>query len=345
MDVDILAWRDLGGPVATQLAPWAGRPARRRSELQFAEVDGKPTSHRLRILVIITVLAIVVIVTNDRWPEPPTDGSVPRPAMPLAERLAEFTGGLRPGGSYRPPTQEERDAAANGFALLLAGSREELAASDLTPLGFSVDHGVDEATGRAYLLVVNEPDSERAWGMYIVDLSAATRLAVEVPHPNSDLRTDEMGLELFRRVPGSVLLVAGAHRNAAGKAADVAHREDSIFHVVATAFASRGLLQVQLHGFDDTSLPAEDLVLSTGDSRAGAIAQHAALLLKQAGFAVCPAWRDECGQLAGTRNAQGRMAAQYGSPYLHIEASRTVREDASWRTTVIDMIEAALPIQ
>lgn len=304
-------------------------------------MDDRSASRRLRILVAITVLAVTVIVAVVEWPEQHGE----RPAPGLAERLAEFTRGLRPDGPYRVPTKEERDTAARGFGLLLAGPPPGVATSYLAQLGFSAGYGVDEATGRPYVLVVNEPGSERAWGMYIMDLSTAVRLAIEVPHPNSDLRTEEMGLDLFRRVPGSVLLVAGAHRNAAGKAADVAHRKDSIFHVVATGLASRGLPQVQLHGFDNGSLPAHDVVISTSTGRAGEVAEHTALQLQRAGLAVCPAWREECGRLEGTQNAQGRMAWEFGSPYLHVEVSRSVREDAERRATVIEAIAAVLPLR
>jgi hypothetical protein len=304
----------------------------------LTEVDDRSASLRLRALVAATVLAATVIIAIGGRPE--QNGE--RPLARTAERLAEFTRGLRPDGRYRAPTSGEREVAARGFASLLAVSEGWLATSYLTPLGFSIEYEVDEATGRPYLLIVNEPGSERAWGMYIVDLSAAVRLAIEVPHPNSDLKTEQMGLELFRRIPGSILMVAGAHRDAAGKAADVAHRKDSIFHVVATNFASRGLPQVQLHGFGDATLPARDLVISTSTGQAGEVAEHTALQLERAGLAVCLAWREECGRLGGTRNAQGRTAAAFGSPYLHVEASRSVREDAGQRTAVIEAITAVL---
>ncbi|WP_051735977.1 hypothetical protein [Amycolatopsis rifamycinica] len=89
-----------------------------------------------------------------------------------------------------------------------------------------------------------------------------------MPHPAFDLRTELFGIDLFRRVPGAVLLVAGAHRKADDSKADVAHEEDSVFHVVATALAGRGLPQVQLHGFHDQNLPSTDIVLSSGATTA-----------------------------------------------------------------------------
>ncbi|MCE7002229.1 hypothetical protein LWC34_05215 [Kibdelosporangium philippinense] len=296
----------------------------------------RSASPRLRALVAATVLAATVIIMVGEWPEQNGERPVSRPA----ELLAEFTSGLRPDGPYRAPTSEERDIAELGFASLLAGLVPWFATGHLRSLGFSVEHGVDTATGRPYLAIVNEPGSERAWGMYMIDLSAAVRLAIEVPHPNSDLRTEQMGLELFRRIPGSILMVAGAHRDAADKAADVAHRKDSIFHIVATRFADRGLPQVQLHGFGDATLPGRDLVLSASIGRPGVIAEHTALRLERAGLVICLVWREECGRLSATRNAQGRTAAAFDSPYLHVEASRSVREDTERRTAVIDAITA-----
>ncbi|MEV6898927.1 hypothetical protein [Amycolatopsis sp. NPDC051372] len=50
--------------------------------------------------------------------------------------------------------------------------------------------------------------------MYVIDRSAPPSLVVEVPHPGFDLRTELFGVDLFRQVPGAVLLVAGAHRKA-----------------------------------------------------------------------------------------------------------------------------------
>ncbi len=306
--------------------------------LELAEVDDRSAIRRLRALVAATALAAIVIIAIGEGPEqngePPVAGT--------AERLAEFVGGLRPDGPYRTPTSEERDTAARGFEALLTGLRVWIATSHLSPLGFSVDQQVDDATGRPYLLILNQRDSERAWGMYMMDLSAPVRLAIEVPHPNSDLKTEQMGLDLFRRVPGSMLMVAGAHRDAADKAADVAHRKDSIFHVMAAHFADRGLPQVQLHGFSDATLPARDLVLSTGIGQPGEVAEHTALRLERAGLAICLAWREKCGRLGATRNAQGRAAAAFDSPYLHVEASRSVREDTERRKAVIDAITAAL---
>ncbi|MEV8610958.1 hypothetical protein AB0383_24090 [Amycolatopsis sp. NPDC051373] len=92
----------------------------------------------------------------------------------------------------------------------------------------------------------------------MIDRSAPPSLVVEVPHPGFDLRTELFGVDLFRQVPGAVLLVAGAHRKADDSHADVAHEEDSVFHVVAAALAARGLPTICRRSFDVTS-PSEQL--------------------------------------------------------------------------------------
>ena len=85
-----------------------------------------------------------------------------------------------------------------------------------------------------------------------------------MPHPGSDRHTEQLGLALFRALPGAALLIAGAHRRAADGTADVAHQPDSMFHALATHLADRGADQLQLHGFDDDSLADHDIVISAG---------------------------------------------------------------------------------
>jgi hypothetical protein len=253
----------------------------------------------------------------------------------LARFVAEFAVGLPPDAPYRAPRQAEREAAVAGIRSLFAGPDGRVARATLEPLGFAVSTGTDVVTGRRYALAVNETGSARAWGAYLVDLSRPVRLAVEVPHPNFDLGTERAGLAVFRAVPGSVLLVAGAHRRAAAGAGDVAHRTDSLFHAVAADLAGRNVPQVQLHGFHDRSLPGRDVVLSAGAGEPQAEARRAAREMAERDLAVCRAWRDECGPLAGTRNAQGRLAADEGTVFLHVEMSRSVRDNDEKQATLV----------
>ncbi|KDN19226.1 hypothetical protein [Amycolatopsis rifamycinica] len=220
--------------------------------------------------------------------------------------LRSFTAAQSARQPYRRPTAAELETAGTGFAALLDGRPHHL-----SDLGFSVTEDA---------LAVQEPGSERAWGLYAIDRSAPPSLVIEVPHASSDLRTDLIGLALFRQVPGAVLAVAGAHR----RREDPAHDTRTVFHVVTTLLARRGLPQVQLHGFNDRTMPEADVVLSAGAAVADDAARRAADRLEAAGFRVRRAWAEPCRGLAGTTNVQGLAAG--GTPFLHVELNRTTRE-------------------
>ena len=247
----------------------------------------------------------------------------------LAGTVRDFAGGREPGSPYRPPDTAERSGVVRALGLALAGDADG-ARSALAPFGFGYRVDTDRETGRRYGIAVQESTGERAWGLYLVDLGAPSEVVVEVPHPNADLLTEDVGLALFRARPGAVLAVAGTHRQAANGAGDVAHRADSMFHAVVTGL---GLPQVQLHGFDNASLPGVDVVLSTGAGGVTARAKEVADAM--GGLRVCRAWAERCGKLEGSRNAQGRSAAESGTAFLHVELSRAVRDDpARWRQVV-----------
>ncbi|MBB4911615.1 hypothetical protein [Actinophytocola algeriensis] len=270
------------------------------------------------VLVAGTFVAVTfVAVTTADGP----DGDRPAPSTDLAEEVRRFAEGLDDDAPYRPPRRDERRQLLSGLRALEAG-KPPLAAEDL---GFTASTGTDEKTGRPFGLLVN-PADERGWGWYLVDRSAPVKLVIEVPHPNSDLHTEEIGLALYRAVPGSILLVAGTHRRADDEAGDVAHRTDSMFHAVARDLAGRDLPQIQLHGFHDDNLPDTDVVISPGAGDDGDFVRRIATRL-DAGFRVCRSWQRDCGRLEGRTNEQGRDAARQGTPFAHVEISRTIRDD------------------
>lgn len=254
----------------------------------------------------------------------------------LSDRIAA----IRAGGPYRPPTERERAETTAGLVSVLdhAADAELLARN-----GFSLRHGVDEATDRGYTLVADAAGTERAWGVVVLD-DGAPRQVVEVPHPKSDRWTGRLGLELFRAVPGSVLLVAGAHRNAGGGAADVAHRADSVFHAFAEVLAERAGVEVQLHGYAARSLPGVDAVVSSGAGRV--LAWHRALLdaLAARGFTARGAWGGACRELAGRTNVQGVAAAGRGTPFLHLELAPPPRADPARRAAVVDALKRVVGV-
>jgi hypothetical protein len=287
----------------------------------------------LALVAVLIAGAFLVVVNRNE------SDSSPRRDAELGAELGRFVAGLHDDAAYRPPEPDERRRLLSALRALRAGDPRR-AADEAGALGFSVRTGVDSATGRAFGLAVNAAD-ERAWGWYLVDLSVPARLVVEVPHPNFDLRTEEIGLALYRAVPGSVLLVAGTHRRVADGAGDVAHRADSMFQAVATDLAADGLPQTQLHGFHDDNLPDTDVVVSPGAADAGDAVRRVAERIDDEDLRVCRSWREDCGRLEGTTNVQGRDAAERGTVFAHLEISRTVRDDRDAWSRLVRALAAA----
>ncbi|MFU8851674.1 hypothetical protein ACNAW0_11935 [Micromonospora sp. SL1-18] len=260
----------------------------------------------------------------------------------LAAAIIDFGGRLKPTAAYRDPTAEERSRVRDAVDLLLVG-RDGLpkATGLLTAAGYRSTVGTDSATGREYAIYQTEPGSDQPWGMLVVDLSRPARLAIEVPHPNSDLQTEGLGALLFRAVPGSVLLVAGSHRRAAKNRADAAHNPDGIFQVVAGQFARARVNQIQLHGFAEQSLPGTDAVVSNGQRRPNPPLRRVADALQGAGFATCRAWTEKCGQLEGTTNVQADEARRRQSVFIHVEITGPVRRDPSRGAALVAALATA----
>ncbi|GIJ22336.1 hypothetical protein [Micromonospora lutea] len=257
--------------------------------------------------------------------------------------IAQLTKSLSPNGDYRDPDQRERSAARRAArALLSTPGRAGEADPLLKGLGFAAHHGVDPATGRACSLYLADGSDRRTWGVILVDRTAAARTVIEVPHPGFDINTEKLGLALQRRVPGSILLVAGAHRQAAEGAADVAHNDRSLFHVLAVTLGAAGLSQIQLHGFADRNLPTSDAVVSTGSAPTNKLASRIADELSDLNLRTCRVWERRCGQLEGRTNQQGRAAADDDGVFVHLELSWTVRRDAAASDRVVAAMAAQL---
>jgi hypothetical protein len=273
------------------------------------------------VLAIGLVVMVVTLRGADRRVLPAATDEPPT----LQGRITAFLATQYAEQPYRDPTDAERAAAVgNRFA----------------ELGFTSVEGVDEVTGRRYALHTSPPD-ERAWGAVLVDLSQPVRVAVEVPHPRTDIGTEWIGLDLFRAAPGSVMLIAGANRRAAGELADVAHNENSLFQALAVDLVRRGVPQVQLHGFADLNLPDHDIAVSTGGDRPNPLATRVADGLTEAGFDACRAWAQKCGRLEGTTNVQARAAAAAGAPFVHVELSNSVRSDDGRRKELVTTLAAS----
>jgi hypothetical protein len=268
-------------------------------------------------LALAGVALIVAVGVPNTWKEP----------IPLEQQVREFTDRLTPGGSYRPPRPEEREAVLGAVASLVASGADGAgpAQHTLEEVGFTVDVASTEA-GHEYLVARTDPGTERSWGLIALPLGTAPRLLVEVPHPNADYETEEVGLAVLAARPDAIYLQAGAHRRAADEQADVAHEEDSLFHALAVGLSVRFQLpQLQLHGFGDRDDLDDDIVLGGGPDHPQPAVWELAERLESAGLSVCRAWEQRCRGLEGTTNVQGHAADLLGLVFAHVEMSADTR--------------------
>ncbi|ARZ67199.1 hypothetical protein SMD11_1538 [Streptomyces albireticuli] len=298
-----------------------------------------------RALALLAVLTLVGLTgcSSPAGSGPPataparvgTPGSVD-----LRQRITDFTDRITAGGRYQVPGERDRRAVADGVRALLDGHRAG-AERALAKVGYTVRALVDRDGGQQVAEIADataDGEARRGWGRVYVDLRGPARWQVQVPHPTADLRTEQLGIGLLRGTPGGVLVLAGAHRAAGGSStegaadapdvADVAHRRDSVFAAVSDALADRELPAVQVHGFADSSLPDQDVVVSTGKGDAGLRwARRLAGELRARDLRVCEVWERYCGRLEGRTNVEGDHAAAVGVPFLHVEHNRRVRMD------------------
>jgi hypothetical protein len=101
---------------------------------------------------------------------------------PVVTTVAERVSETQP---YISPTTAERVDAGIGLARLAIGDLAG-AATLLGLLGFTITNDLDPETGRRYAMALSETKpSQRAWGLYLVDLSKPLGLCIAVPHPKS----------------------------------------------------------------------------------------------------------------------------------------------------------------
>ncbi|WP_405798086.1 hypothetical protein [Streptomyces sp. NBC_01506] len=291
---------------------------------------------RTALLLAVLAAAVAVIVPaldRSRTDAAPSPGPPDSAAPGLERRLASYATDVVADARYRPPDRAERETLAEGVALYVDGEHAR-AERKLAEVDFGiriVRDGSGDEPGRRYAEIADRGDeTRRGWGRVYVDLDTAPRYSVQVPHPVADAYTDRLGAGVLRGAPGGVLVIAGAHRRAGdGDEADVAHRQDTVFHAVTTGLVDRSLPAIQVHGYADRSVPDRDVVVSTGaGDQARPQGRTLADALDDDGFRVCRAWERTC-PLEGRNNAQGRLAAARGVPFLHIEVSRTVRGDTT----------------
>jgi hypothetical protein len=261
--------------------------------------------------------------------------------------LSSIVAAASPDERYADPTPAEREVGGVGLAHLAIGDVTG-AAGLLEPLGFTVTAGVDAATGRRLAMAVSETGdtTKRRWGVYLIDLSAPLGLCVAVPHPRFDEGCELLALRLWRAVPGSMLAMASVHRNAAGGHADHARNSESMFHRLWAGFLGpRGVPQVQIHGFANSTAP-EEVAVSVGVGPLTAAAVRIADEIAATGLITTRIWDGTADiDLRATRNVQGIAAEAGGWVWVHIEHRKSVRDDEAKWHPAIDAVAAANPTQ
>ena len=266
---------------------------------------------------------------------------VPAAGNDLTAVINSFVAPFNSSQPYRNPTGTELTNGVAGIQRLAISGAD--ASGLLTPLGFTISSGIDSVTKKPYVLAYNEFGTDRSWGLYLVDLSAPIRLIIECPHPVSEASTELMGLQHWQTVSGTLLMLAGAHKDANSGLADVTQNTASLFHGVAASFASMKLPQIQYHGYADATAPSLSQVVSAGTGIVGSAIKRVSTELASAGFAVGNAW-DSSGSgtgLTATTNVQGIDAASKNATWVHVTTNATTRTSADARKLTSTAVAAA----
>jgi hypothetical protein len=265
-------------------------------------------------------------------PDRSADDSTPgaRELVDLRSRILTYTAALEPDAGYSAPDDTQRERVAESVGHLLDGDATK-AERLLDPLGLKLTRLTDTESGRRYdEIAAARPGRAERWGRLYLTADSDVRWNAQVPHPVSDRDTERLGVRLLEDNPGGSLVLAGAHREAGrGDAADVAHREDSLFHAIVVELQKRDVPGVQLHGFAKDSERPYDTVLSTGAARS-TLTEAAALAdgMQADGLRVCRSWSARC-PLEGTTNVQGKAAERHHARFLHVELSPKARGDGT----------------
>ena len=202
-------------------------------------------------------------------------------------------------------------------------------------------------------------------------------IAIEAPHPQSDLYTELQAIELYMQSPAQYLFIAGSRRNSSTASSacsgsfftsDAVHNTQHTFYVAHQALAESNpeTLFLQLHGFGSSSLDKlqtqcqtnnDKLInLSPGkkyfpDGQATNFIDVLSASINQAGQSEACVYGSNTRSLGGTTNTTGRFsnhsadactenATEISHQFIHIEQSFPVR--ASYRSLVNDQILDAI---
>ena len=158
---------------------------------------------------------------------PPVDQTNLNDFLDIFVQHVPSTLGTGPDQNYRDPSPiTEIPDCLRGIELLVQQMGERYDEIDLTTAssllsthGFTVEKGFDSVAQKPYVLIYNEwtyPSTlnNRAWGVYVLDMSAPMTMLIEAPHPMTDGNSEYIALDLWRNTEGGIYALAGNNRKA-----------------------------------------------------------------------------------------------------------------------------------
>jgi hypothetical protein len=244
--------------------------------------------------------------------------------VPLKDAFSSALEYERVGFRYRSPDAAQIDQTRRLFSTLVRalapGPPPVALVEKAKEAGFELIAGRDVG---GELWIIREPEGTRAGAGFYALRAKGLGVCIQAPHAFFDEGTGDLALATFAELHASCLCTNSVHR----REVDVAHAEQSLFLA-----ATEGLLDaqkwpvVQLHGFAVDSQPKDvAAIVSEGTQKTATSARlKNSFRLEPRRVLVYP--RDTKA-LGGTKNVEGARAHAAGVPFLHIEMSRSLREE------------------
>lgn len=267
----------------------------------------------------------------------------------LAIEISSFVKTIPRSGSeaYDMPTYSQRNTMGEAFEAIETGNLSR-AASLVNPLAYDVVQYEDTVTGRTYTMLSERRNADgsypHAWGMYIFSPKATSNTVIEVVHPIADVYSEKIGLETFREANARYLFIAGAHRKAnSDGTADVAHARTSVFEQIHRVTVVPSTMVFQPHGFSEVGHPDYgEVVVSAGTAQPTPLAREVYNGLRNVGFDARLYDGVSYLQAGATKNIQQSSSRAVAASFLHLEVSRSIREDDRRRALLTNTLAGNL---
>ncbi len=324
--------------------------------------------------ILLLLLALILITPSISQALPHQEGN-------LEHYLKAIDYGKRADQSWTKPSAKFLQTFADVFEAFL-DSNYKRAHRLGKKIGYQVIEFVDNGHSPVethYMLqektLIGSPSYKGA-GIFVTK-TAGKPIAIEAPHPQSDLYTELQAIELYIRSPSRFLFIAGSRRNSSTSSSACSGNyfaSDAVHNTMHTYFVAHKQLAefnpetlfLQLHGFGSSSLTKlqtqcqtsnENIInLSPGlkyypNGQSINFIDVLAASVNNAGQTKACIYGRDTGSLGGTTNTTGRFsnhsdnactekATQFSDQFIHIEQSFPVR--ASYGSLVNDQILDAI---